>query len=180
MRVGRLERVVPVAVAVCRQRAPGDRALRDAVDRTPEVLGHRGRLAEGVVADEGDRLVEQARVTGGAQVVAGGEDGPEDDVAVRVLLPRLGQGREELERLRPVAAGVLGAEDAEQDVAHGVLPAERREQADRALAHVARAPGATGELLEPARREVVHERVVGEPRQRGREVGGLGLGGAER
>jgi hypothetical protein len=82
VRVGRLERVVPVAVAVCRQRAPGDRALRDARDRTTQVLGHAGRLAECVVADEGDRLVEQARVTGRAQVVAGREDGPEDDVAV--------------------------------------------------------------------------------------------------
>ena len=158
MRVGRLERVVPVAVAVCRQRAPGDRALRDPGDRTPQVLGDRAPARRAPSSPtKATSLVEQARVPRRAQVVAGGEDGPEDDVAVRVLLARLGQRREELERLRPVAAGVLGAEDAEQHVAHGVLPAERREQADRALADVARAPRAAGELLEPARREVVDE-----------------------
>jgi hypothetical protein len=172
VRVGGLERVVPVAVAVCRQRAPGDRALRDARDRTPEVLGDRRGLAERVVADEGDRLVEQARVARRAQVVANRKDRPEDDVAVRVLLPGLRERRQELEGLRPVAAGVLRPEDAQQHVAHRVLTAERGEQADRSLAHVARAPGATGELLQAARREVVDEGVVGEPRQRRGEVVG--------
>ena len=47
VRVGRLQRVVPVAVAVCRQGSAGDAHLRDAVQGTPQVLlhGRRGRQA---------------------------------------------------------------------------------------------------------------------------------------
>ena len=65
-------------------------------------------------------------------------------------------------------------------VADDVLAVEGREQADRTLAHVAGAPAAAGVLLEAARREVVDERVVGEPRQgaadRGEELGAVGGG----
>jgi len=70
---------------------------------------------------------------------------------VRVVLTGLREGREEVEGLRPVAAGVLGAEDPQQDLALLVVAPERGEQPDRSLADVARAPGATGELLQPAR-----------------------------
>ena len=73
--------------------------------------------------------------------------------------------RQELERLGPVPAGVLGRQDPQHDVPELVAPAEGGEHPHRPLAHVARAPGAAGVLLEPSRREVVHERVVGKPRQ---------------
>ena len=82
-------------------------SLRDARDRPPQVLGDR-RVGSGpVVPDEGQPLVEQARIPRRAQVVPCRQDGPEDDVAVRVLLARRGQRRQEVERLRPVPPGVL-------------------------------------------------------------------------
>ncbi len=107
---------------------------------------------EHVVADERHELVEQARVARRAQVVADGEHRPEHDVAVRVLLARLGQRREELEGLRPVTAGVLGSQHPQQHVAHGVLAAERGEQADRPW-HTSRVPHAPPENCSSPRGE---------------------------
>jgi hypothetical protein len=74
------------------------------------------------------------------------------------------------EPLRPIAIGVLRREDAQQQVAHRLGPAEGEQHLERALANVARAPTATRELLQAARREVVHERVVQIP---GHDLGEL-------
>ena len=75
---------------------------------------------------------------------------------------------EEHEPLRPVAVGVLRAHHAQQQVADRLDAPERQQQLDRTLADVARAPAAARVLLQAARRQVVHERVVREP---GHDVG---------
>ena len=147
--VGRLEGVVPVAVAVGGQRAAGDGALLDPADSAGEVLGHPQRLGQAVVADEGDDVLEEVGLPAGEEVLPGGEQRPEHDVAVRVLLARGGQRREELEGLRPVAAGVLRPEDPAEQLADDVLAVEGGEQADRPLADVTGAPPAAGVLLRP-------------------------------
>ena len=150
VRVGRLERVVPVAVAVGGQRGAGDAHLGDPVERPAQVVLHRGGGGEPVVAHEGQPLGEQRGVAGRLQVVTDREQGPVEDVAVGVLLAALGERREEVEGLRPVTPGVLGPEEAEQDVALVGVATQRGEQPDRPLADVAGAPGAAGELLQAA------------------------------
>ena len=67
---------------------------------------------------------------------------------------------EEHEPLRPVAVGSLRLHHPQQQITHRRGVAEREQQLDRALADVARAPAAARVLLEPARRQVVDERVV--------------------
>ncbi len=60
----------------------------------------------------------------------------------------------------------LVLEDAAEDLGDHVLPPERGEQLHRTLAHVARAPGPAGELLQADRRGQVQHGVVDEPGQR--------------
>ena len=172
-----LERVVPVAVAVGRQRRPGDGQRLDPVQRPREVLLDRRRCGGTVVADEGHLGSEDRCVADREQVLTDRQQRPVDDVAVGVLLAVLSRGRHELERLRPVAAGVLGAQHPQQHIPDLVVAVQCGQQADRPLADVAGAPPATGVLLEPAGREVVHQGVVGEPREGvgdGRDLGRLG------
>ena len=82
---------------------------------------------------------------------------------------------EEHEPLRPVAVGVLRGEHAQQQVPHRPGFVQRQQHLGGPLADIARAPAAARKLLQPARRQVVDQRVVAEPgqhvdqaRQRGR------------
>ena len=77
---------------------------------------------------------------------------------------------EEHEPLRPVAVGVLRRVGAQQQVAHRRRAAQGQQHLQRTLADVARAPAAARVLLQPARRQVMHERVVDEP---GHDLGEL-------
>ena len=162
-----LERVVPVAVAVGGEAGARDHAPRDHAERALHVREQRRPLRARVAlrAEEVHSLVEDSRVVRGEQILRERQQRPEDDVAVRVAGSDAALALEEHEPLRPVAVGILVAEDAQQELAHGLEAAEREQQLDRPLAHVARAPAAARILLEPARREVVDQRVVGEPRQ---------------
>ena len=179
-RVGRLQRVVPVAVAVRRQRGAGDRAPARHGERAQHVLPDRAALAGPAAAlrVERDRLVEDRRVAARDQVLAEREQRPEHDVAVRVAGADRGVALEEHEPLRPVAVGALRLHHAQQQVAHRRGVAVREQQLGRALADVARAPAAARELLEPARREVVDQRVLAQPGQQLDEAAQAGVGGA--
>jgi hypothetical protein len=84
---------------------------------------------------------------------------------VRVTGPDRAFALEEHEPLRPVAVRVLVAEHAQQQVAHGLGAPECEQQLDGPLTDVARAPAAARVLIEPARSEVVDQRIVREPRQ---------------
>ena len=175
-RVGGLQRVVPVAVAVSGQVRAGDGAGADDGQRAGHMLGQRRRFGRGRrSAVERQHLVQQAGVSTGQQVIGQRHQRPEDDVAVRIVGPAVRITRVEHEPLRPVAIGVLRRKDPAQQVAQCVKPAQRQQQLGGALADIAGAPAATGELLQPTRGEVVHQRVV---RQPGQPVGQLAQSGA--
>ena len=150
-----------------------------AVERHGAGAPRRRRARRGaVVADERRPLVEQARVAGRRQVVAEREQRPEDDVAVRVLLAPTGAvaGRKSKACGQSPRAFCARKTRAARRGAPRGGPAASQE-ADRPLADVAGAPAAAGVLLEPAGREVVDERVVGEPREGGSQtVRGLASG----
>ena len=152
-RVGGLERVVPVAVAVGDQAGPREQLGACPGERGLEVGAHRrGRGGRGAGRGvPGHLLLEQRVVTGRLEVPAEGEDRPVDDVAVRWLHPEVLVAREEAEGLGPGAVGVLGREDAHQQGACVGLPVQGEQQLERALRHVPGAPRAAGVLLETAR-----------------------------
>ena len=172
--VGRLQRVVPVTVAVGREGGAGHPHLGDAVQRLPQVVLDRGGCGEPVVADERHAFAQERHVASGAQVVASREHRPVEDVTVRVLLALLGQRREEVEGLRPVTTRVLRPEDTQEDVALLVVAAQGGEQAHRSLADVTGAPATARELLQTTGGEVVDEGVLGEPREHRVDPGYLG------
>jgi len=165
--VGGLQRVVPVAVAVCDEPGAGQCVGAGPVQRPLQVGAHgrggRGRfVGRGVPAR---RLLEQRCVTGRQEVPAEGQDGPVHHVAVGRLHPEVLVPGQESERLWPGAVGVLRGEDRQQQVTGVLLPVEGEEQLERTLDHVAGAPGAAGELLEATGREEVHEGVADQPGQ---------------
>ena len=85
--VGRLQRVVPVAMSVGRQRAAGHRAGNDLGQRAPDMLEHRLPRRGSVVVDKRDPFGEQADVAGDREVLPQRQDRPEDNITVRVALP---------------------------------------------------------------------------------------------
>ena len=72
---------------------------------------------------------------------------------------------EKHEPLRPVAVGVLVAEDPHENVADRLRATEGEQQFHRPLGHVAGAPATAGILFQTTRGEVVDERVMDEPGQ---------------
>ena len=171
-RIGRLQRVVPVTVAVGRQARTRDHAPLDQRERALDVRQHAGvlRLRVALGMEVRQLLVEQRGIVAGQQVLREREQRPEHDVAVRVSRADAALAIEEHEPLRPIAVLVLVAEHAQQQLAHRCRAPEREQQLDRTLAHVARAPAAARVLLEAARREMVYPRVVREPGQDGRNA----------
>ena len=162
-----LERVVPVAVAVGCEVRSGNHSAFHQVQSARDVRGHRGVFADvrALVMEKRDALIQHRRIACGEEVFGEGEHRPIDDVAVRISWTDAALALEKHEPLRPVAVRVLLAENAQQDIAHRPEAPEPEHQLDRALAHVARAPAAAGKLLQPARREVVDQRVLHEPRK---------------
>ncbi len=122
------------------------------------------------ISHAGNAFSHQRVVTGGAEVIAERQQRPVDDVSVRLALPRRPVPREEVERLWPIAAFVLRGQHQQQQLAQLIVRTECEQESDRALGDVARAPGATAVLLEPAGRQVVDERIVGEPGQHRRDL----------
>ena len=171
-RVCRLQRVVPVTVAVGRQARTRNHAPLDQRERALDVRQHAGvlRLRVALGMEVRQLLVEQRGIAAGQQVLREREQRPEHDVAVRVCRADAALAFEEHEPLRPIAVRVLVAEHAQQQLAHRCRAPEREQQLDRTLAHVARAPAAARVLLEAARREMVDPRVVREPGQDGRNA----------
>ena len=127
-------------------------------------VGMRG-LVEIVLAPPRDRLVEKSEIAGGLDIVAERLERPDDDVAMRLPVLHHGIGLEH-EPLRPVAAlFVLLREEDAQDLLDRPIVLEREQKFDRALADVARAPGAAGILFEAVRRGEMDHGVVREPRE---------------
>ena len=134
------------------------------------------RLFEIVRAAPRDRLVEEGKIAGGLDIVAERLERPDDDVAVRLPVLHHGIGFEH-EPLRPVAAlFVLLSEENAQNLFDRLIVLERQQEFDRALAHVARAPGAAGILFETMRRGEMNHRVMRKPgkdRVDGKRVRGI-------
>ena len=135
-----------------------------------------GVFVEIVLAAPRDRLIEKSKIAGGLDIVAERLERPDDDVAMRLLVLHHGIGFEH-EPLRPVAAAfVLLREEDAQNLFDWPIMLERQKEFDRALADVARAPGAAGILFETVRRGEVDHGVVrkpGEDRVDGERVGGV-------
>ena len=166
LRVGWLQRVVPVALAVADQMRAGDEPLAHGGKQLRHMRRHRipvrGRR-EIVLAPPGDRLVEKREIVRGLDIVAERLQRPDDDVAMAVPVADLRVGLEH-EPLRPVAARLLLLrEDDPQDLLDRRVVLEREQELDRALAHVARAPGGAAGLLEAMRHGQVHHGVLREP-----------------
>ena len=109
-------------------------------------------------------IAEQRAVVGREEVLAQGEERPENDVAVRVAGAALAVARKKPNHCGQSPSDSAPREDPEQDVAHGTEAAERS-RSSTAPADVARSPAAARVLLEAARRQEVDERVLREPRQ---------------
>ena len=108
-------------------------------------------------------FVEKGKIAGGLDIVAERLERPDDDVAVRLLVLHDGIGFEH-EPLRPVAALlVLLSEEDAQDLFDRLIVFERQQEFDRALADVARAPGAAGILFETMRRSEMDHCVMRKP-----------------
>ena len=173
-RVGRLERVFPVATGEDRERRAGDAVVLDSGDLPIHVcedrIGlarHRLRLAIGPC----DALIEDREVAGRLHVVAQGLDRPEDDVGVAVGRPHLSVPVEH-EPLRPVAGvRILVLVDEPEQIAQRSQVPRRDEKLDGALADVAQAHRRPARLLEPVRGRVVDHRVVDVPAQHVVEAG---------
>src|ERR1700722_14742681 len=105
-----------------------------------------GGLLEIVCAAPRDRLIEESEIAGSLDIVAERLERPHDDVAVRLLVLHHGIGFQH-EPLWPVAAVLvlLSKQDAE-DLFDLLIVLERQQEFNRALADVARAPGAAGIL----------------------------------
>ena len=153
-------------MAVSREVGARDAAGSDDGQRSFDVLPQTSAIeptARG--RKKGHRLVEQRRILARDQVARQAEQRPEDDVAVRIAGTQIALALEEREPLRPVAVRVLRGKDAQQQVTHRLRAAQRQQHLERSLADVARAPSAARILLEPARRQVMHQRVVQVPGQ---------------
>ena len=121
------------------------------------------RLLEIVGAAPRDRLIEEGKIAGRLDIVAERLERPDDDVAVQLLVLHHGIGFQH-EPLRPVAAVlVLLSEEDAQNLFDRLIVLERQQKFDRALAHVARAPGAAGVLFETVRRGEMDHPVMRKP-----------------
>ena len=168
LRVGRLQRVVPVAFAVADQVRIRDEPLADRgeqlVDMRRDRILARRRLGI-ILPPPRNRLVEEREIVRGLDVVAERLERPDDHVAVAVPVPDRAIGLEH-EPLRPVATRlVLLREDDPQDLLDRLVVLERQQELDRALACVARAPRGAPVLLQAMRHGEVHHGVVREPRE---------------
>src|SRR5262249_50291365 len=103
LRVHRLQRVVPVALAVTDEMGAGDEALDYRCHQLLDVTRNRvtiRRALERVVVAPRYALPQKAEVVRGLDIVVQRLEGPHDDVAVAVLVPNGRVGLEH-EPLRP-------------------------------------------------------------------------------
>ena len=87
-RIDRLQRIVPVAVAIPNEIRAGDEARAHRLYQLVDVGGHRlgvRGLVEIVLAAPCDRLIEESEIAGGLDIVAERLERPDDDVAMRLL-----------------------------------------------------------------------------------------------
>ena len=161
-----LQRIVPVPVTVRGQGGPGNESLLYQCERALHVLPHR-RLFAGLRAprvEKADRLIQHGAIARGEQILSQHHERPEHDIAMRVAGSDATLALEKHEPLRPIAVRVLLLHDSQQQVAYGRGTILREQQFHRSLADVARAPTAAGVLFQAPRRKVVHQGVMGEPR----------------
>ena len=160
-------------MAIGGQRRAGNDALLDQRKGALRVLPDGGRFARvrATRVEERHALVEHSAIAGSDEILSEHHQRPEHDVAVRVAGTDVPLAFEEHEPLRPIAVGILLPHHPEEHVAYRLHAAQREQQLDRPLADVASAPAAAGVLLETSRREVMHERVVCEPRHDVRDAG---------
>ena len=186
VRLGGLERVVPVAVAEGEEVGVTDELFTEAGEGAGEVVADRGGVVGegegGVVVGKGDLAVEEGGVGGVMEVVGGGKDGPDGDVAVAVRRLDVLKRRVHVP-LGPVAAAVvLVGEDVGEEVGGGIGLAAGEQPLEGPLAGVADAPGRARILLEPVGRGEVDRGIVLKPGEGvgqggDRPEGGVGEGG---
>ena len=145
-----------------RARCRGSSRLRDQRERALDVLPHGARSPGRCRArEERDRSSRIARVAGREQVLRRARARGQKTMSPCESPARIAASRSKnMNHCGQSPSGFCALHHAQQQVAHRLGAAERQQQLDRALADVARAPAAAGELLEAARREVVDERVL--------------------
>ena len=174
--VSRLERVVPITLAVSWQGRAGQGTFFQQVQLGTDVLAQRpGILCRQVVLRTTvvDAFVEDREVRGVLKVIAQRFQRPNGHIPVGVALGEL-RVIVEHEPLRPVArVEILRCIDAHEDIAHQPRAIEREEHLHRTLADIAHPPGGTAELFQTVGRSVVHPGIVHEPGQHGVERCGV-------
>ncbi len=140
-------------MAVGSQRRSGNDSLLDYRQRALDVLPHCCAFASvsSFGIEEGDVFFEHAGIPGCQEVLTEHDERPEDDVAVRIARADVALALKEGEPLRPIAVGILLPHHPQQDIAYRLNGAERQQHLNWALAHIARAPAATGVLLQAPR-----------------------------
>ena len=113
----------------------------------------------GTISSSSDASSEADEVLGERQ------QRPEDDVAVRVAGRMLRSRSKNMNHCGQSPSGFCGVKTRSSRSRIGSKRPEREQHLDRPLADVAGAPAAAGVLLQPARRQVVDQRVVREPGQ---------------
>ncbi len=147
-RVGGLHRVVPIAVAIDRKMRAGDRAAPDEIERPLDVYFDRRPLrCFAFLREERRVFVEKRAIARTEEVSRQRQQRPERDVAMGILGAVASLPLEDAEELWPVAIWVLLVEQAQQQVAQRGEFTEGEKHLGGALAHVAGAPGAAGELF---------------------------------
>ncbi len=154
-------------MAVRGQRSARDDALLNYGQGTLYVLPYRRSLASVRPAriEKGDALIQQAGICGCDEVLGQDQHWPKDNIAMGIARPDVALAFEEHEPLWPISVCVLRAHHAQEQIAYGLSAAQRKQHFDGPLADVARAPTAARVLLQASRRQVMHERVVCEPRR---------------
>src|ERR1700676_3951877 len=108
-RVGRLQRIIPVAVAIGGQSSAGDDALFDHRERALHVLPQRLAFARLLTArlEEWQVFIQHTGIAGGNEILPEKQERPEDYIAVRIPGADGALAFEEHEPLRPIAVSVL-------------------------------------------------------------------------
>ena len=166
LRVCRLQRIVPVALAVTDQLRARNEPIAHRRDELRHVRRHRVPVCSRskiLLAPPRDRLIQEPEIARRLDIIAQRLQRPHDDVAVAVPVADL-RIRLEHEPLRPVALRfVLLRKDDPQDLPDRGVMLEREQELDRPLADVARAPGRAARLLQTMRHGQVHHGVLRQP-----------------
>ncbi len=160
------KRVVPIAVAIRRQRRAGDDTTLDDFQRALDMLPQRHRWHR----LPSTRRTAPARRESSCRPTRS-DTAPSASNGQNTMSPcespaRMSRSRSKnMNHCGQSPSERLRLHDSNQQIANRREMAQRQQHLDRPLRHIARAPAAAGVLLQAARRQVMHQRVVSEPRQ---------------